>query len=111
MKLILVATILIFNSVTALAQPSLPIEAGSAKHGCAKPPLPRGAQKMQDAEVLKFVAQLDVYTTCIQTFSRDQQAIAAKHSKAAQGAVAAADAAVDEYNQFVEAAERVSGRK
>jgi hypothetical protein len=104
MKPILIATILIFNSMTVVAQPSLPVDAGLAKHGCAKPPLPRGAQKMQDAEVLKFVAQLDVYTTCIQTFSRDQQAIAAKHAKAAE-------TAVNEYNEFVEAAERATGRK
>lgn len=111
MKLILFATILILNCLPASAQSTLSVDAQSAKHNCAKPPLPRGVLKMADTEVLKFVAQLDTYTTCIQTFSRDQQAIALMHSKAAQAAVAAADSAVAEYNQFVEAAERVTGRK
>jgi hypothetical protein len=111
MKLILLASVVIFNNMAALAEPSLPVDVGSVKHGCVKPPLPRGAQKMTDAELLKFVAQLDVYTTCIQTFSLDQQSIAVKHSKAAQAAIAVADAAVNEYNEFVDAAERVTGRK
>lgn len=81
------------------------------KAGCTKPVVPRNAQRAADADILKFVGQLDVYTACIQTFSREQQAIAAHHQRAAQTALAAANAAVKEYNEFVEIAEKLTAKK
>lgn len=96
------------NAQTAAATdpaPSVP------KAGCAKPVAPRNAQRTADADILKFVGQLDVYTACIQTFSREQQAIAAHHQRAAQAALAAANAAVKEYNDFVEIAEKLTAKK
>jgi hypothetical protein len=113
MKTLLIALLISLVSVSANSQttpasePAQPVP----KANCAKPAAPRNTQRAADADILKFVAQLDVYTTCIQTFSREQQAIAANHQRAAQAALAAANAAVKEYNEFVEIAEKLTAKK
>ena len=111
-------TVTLLLSINAAAQTAPVVapsaaatEPATAKHGCTKPELPDGSQKISEARMKVFIAGLDGYKDCIQAFSATQQKSAEQQQKAAQAAITAANAAIKEYNDFVEEANRVTAPK
>lgn len=68
-----------------------------AKHTCTKPDLPGPARTTTELQMKRFVDELNKFKACLQAYAASQQ-------KVAEAAVAAGNAAIMEYNAFVEAA-------
>ena len=92
-----------------------------AKHGCTKPALPDAAKKLTAQEKNAIIASMEVFRNCVFKFSDEQQKqMLAKQKEAealsaqvktANAAIlagkAAVDGAVDDYNQFSQAATKI----
>ncbi|MBL8523475.1 MAG: hypothetical protein JNN20_07295 [Betaproteobacteria bacterium] len=92
-----------------------------AKHSCTKPPLPDAAKKLTAQEKNAIIASMEVFRNCVFKFSDEQQKqMLAKQKEAEALAVqvktanaailaskAAVDGAVDDYNQFSQAATKI----
>jgi hypothetical protein len=96
-------------------------DAGVAKHGCTKPTLPDAAKKLTTQEKNAIIASMEVFRNCVFKFSDEQQkqmlskqkeaeALSAS-IKTANAAIlagkAAVDGAVEDYNQFSQAATKI----
>jgi hypothetical protein len=77
----------------AAAAPTVP------KHTCTKPDMPGPARTTTELQMKRFVDELNKYKACLQAYAASQQ-------KLAEAAVAAGNAAIIEYNAFVEAASK-----
>jgi hypothetical protein len=88
-------------AATATAAPAADAAPTVAKHNCAKPDLPGSSKTTTDIQMKRFVDELNKYKACLQTYAGNQQ-------KLAEAAVAAGNAAIMEYNAFVEAANKAS---
>ena len=69
------------------------------QHTCAKPDMPGPARTTTELQMKRFVDELNKYKACLQAYAASQQ-------KLAEAAVAAGNAAIIEYNAFVEAASK-----
>lgn len=92
-----------------------------AKHSCTKPALPDAAKKLTAQEKNAIIASMEVFRNCVYKFSDEQQKqMLAKQKEAealsasiktANAAIlaskAAVDGAVDDYNQFSQAATKI----
>ena len=87
----------------AAAPAATPAAATSApvvpKHTCTKPDMPGPARTTTELQMKRFVDELNKYKACLQAYAASQQ-------KLAEAAVAAGNAAIIEYNAFVEAASK-----
>jgi len=117
-RLIFPALVLTLASSLAFGQTSA---TEVAKHSCAKPALPDAAKKLTTQEKNAIIASLEVFRNCVFKFSDEQQKqMLAKQKEAealsasiktANAAIlagkAAVDGAVDDYNQFSQAATKI----
>ena len=116
MKMRALALALCTLSAGAIAQttPAAAPDAPLAKHSCTKPALPDAIKKMTTVEKNAVVASMEVFRTCVRSFSDGQEKIkATKEQEAkslqdssqvalasARAAKAAVDAATADYNAF-----------
>lgn len=97
---ILLSLLVAFSSFAAIAQDKKALEKAAAatvsasvpKHNCVRPDAPGKFES--DGQQKLFVKQMDGYRDCLMAFRNDM-------NKLAQAHIDAANAAIDEFNSFV----------
>jgi hypothetical protein len=108
-KPILVVTVALWAASVFAQQPAAtpqPADTATAKpkHNCVKPVYP-GHLAMDSASRTKsFNREVTTYKECMQKFANDQNEIV-------KAAIAAANAAVDEYNQYIKDLNKAAGNE
>ena len=100
--LAIATTLSIATAAVAQTPPAAaPATSVVAKHTCAQPAMPGSSKTTTDIQMKRFVDELNKYKACLQAYAGEQQ-------KFAEAAVASGNAAIMEYNTFVEAANKAT---
>ena len=110
---ILVASI---SVPAAIAQTTLPVPIASApRHQCARPQMLDMSKRVTKSEMAAFVQSLNKFKECAEAFAQAQQIESERVQRAAQASaeslVASGNAAIKDYNDFVEEAGKVMASK
>ena len=113
----IVATIIAAFTLTSsvYAQTPEPVAANPApaltKHKCTKPEIPDGSKPIEKARMETLIAETNAYRDCVAAFAKEQKSSADAQQQIVQAAIASANAAIKEYNDFIEASNRETAPK
>ncbi len=116
MKLIPLIFIASLCAQSAIAQTALPAPITAApRHQCARPQMLDMSTRVTDSQMAAFVATLNKFKECAEAFALSQQKEAERVQKAAQASaealISSGNAAIKDYNDFVEEAGKVMAAK
>jgi hypothetical protein len=106
-KPILVVTAALWAASVFAQQPAAAPQSAAAakpKHNCVKPEYPGRLAMDSELRTKSFNREVTAYKDCIQKFASDQNEIV-------KAAIAAANAAVDEYNQHMKDLNKAAGKE
>ena len=101
---------------SAIAQTNLPAPITAApRHQCARPQMLDMSKRVTESEMAAFVQSLNKFKECAEAFAQSQQKESERVQRAAQASaeslVASGNAAIKDYNDFVEEAGKVMAAK
>ena len=99
------------NVIAQSAAPTPVVEPALTKHSCTKPEIPDASKKLGAERMNLFIAGFNAYKECVSDFALAQKKIAEQQQSIAQATIASANAAVKEYNDFAEVANKVNAPK
>ena len=109
------ATISAALTSSVYAQTPAPVTADSApaltKHKCTKPEIPDGSKPIEKARMEVLIAGTNAYKDCVAAFAKEQKSNADAQQQIAQASIASANAAIKEYNDFIEASNKETAPK
>lgn len=105
------ATAFAANVIAQSAAPAPIVEPALTKHNCTKPEIPDASKKLGAERMNLFIAGFNAYKECVSDFALAQKKVAEQQQSIAQATIASANAAVKEYNDFAEVANKVNAPK
>ena len=93
---------------SAFAQPPVAPLPALLKSTCVKPELPDRSRRIIQARMDALISESKVYKECVAAFALEQKTRSEQQQQAAQASIALANAAIKEYNEFIEASNKAT---
>jgi hypothetical protein len=91
---------------SAIAQTPAP---AVTKFNCVKPELPDASKNVVQARMDTLINETKTYKECVAAFALEQKTRAEQQQQAAQASIALANAAIKDYNDFIEESNKATG--